>query len=240
MKYVAWSQQVSHYQPINPPENSLAIVPLAFALGFHAVEVDVQLSRDNQLVLMHDYTLDRATHGSGQVSDFTAAELASVALRGGDGRHFVSTFSDALMALVACSQRGEVMCDLRNSKRAAIQALRNAAEVSAFPMKRMMILAYDIDSAHRIKDACPESLVLLKLSERLESVPGEDALAWGDGLLLNAARSPAILMQIRQRYSGALGAYLHHRGLGRGSLDALRDVGCDLVTTQNHHFFCGS
>ena len=39
------------------------------------VELDVQLTRDHEVVVMHDWTLDRTTDGSGAVRDRTLAEI---------------------------------------------------------------------------------------------------------------------------------------------------------------------
>lgn len=50
-------------------------------LGLSAVELDVHLSRDDQLVVIHDGTVDRTTDGTGPVGDFTAAELAALDAR---------------------------------------------------------------------------------------------------------------------------------------------------------------
>ncbi|MBP0974704.1 MAG: glycerophosphodiester phosphodiesterase, partial [Oscillospiraceae bacterium] len=47
----------------------------AFAAGADGIELDVQLSRDGQLVIIHDETLDRTTTGKGYVKDYTLSEL---------------------------------------------------------------------------------------------------------------------------------------------------------------------
>lgn len=57
------------------PENTLTAFREAIRLGAHMIEFDVALSKDGQLVLMHDSTLDRTTNGKGPVSDFTLTEL---------------------------------------------------------------------------------------------------------------------------------------------------------------------
>lgn len=57
------------------PENTLRSIRRALELGVTAVEVDVHLSRDGRLVVIHDDTLDRTTNGRGRVRDFTFAEL---------------------------------------------------------------------------------------------------------------------------------------------------------------------
>ena len=57
------------------PENTLAAFRRAEALGAHMIELDVQLSRDGEVVVMHDWTLARTTSGRGRVGARTAAEL---------------------------------------------------------------------------------------------------------------------------------------------------------------------
>jgi glycerophosphoryl diester phosphodiesterase len=57
------------------PENTLAAFREAIRLGVHMIEFDVALSKDGQLVLMHDTTVDRTTDGDGPVSELTLAEL---------------------------------------------------------------------------------------------------------------------------------------------------------------------
>ena len=57
------------------PENTHAAFELAIEMGADKIETDIQLSRDSELVLFHDATVDRVTDGSGAVEDFTLAEL---------------------------------------------------------------------------------------------------------------------------------------------------------------------
>lgn len=66
-------------------ENSLAAIARCRALGIDMVELDVRRSRDGELVLMHDDTLDRMTDGKGRVGDYTLAELKRLRLRAGEG-----------------------------------------------------------------------------------------------------------------------------------------------------------
>ncbi len=57
------------------PENTLRALKRAVEMGADMVEVDVRLSRDGELVVMHDPTLDRTTDGRGRVEDMTLGEL---------------------------------------------------------------------------------------------------------------------------------------------------------------------
>ncbi len=57
------------------PENTLPAFRRSLANGFTEVELDVQLSLDEVLVLFHDHTLERKTGHEGSVGVYTAAEL---------------------------------------------------------------------------------------------------------------------------------------------------------------------
>jgi glycerophosphoryl diester phosphodiesterase len=57
------------------PENTLRSFKRALSMGVAAVELDVQLTKDGRLAVIHDETLDRTTNGRGPVKDFTLAEL---------------------------------------------------------------------------------------------------------------------------------------------------------------------
>lgn len=58
------------------PENTLAAFTRAAPLGAEAIELDVRLSRDGEVVVIHDPTVDRTTGSTGRVADRTAAELS--------------------------------------------------------------------------------------------------------------------------------------------------------------------
>ena len=57
------------------PENTLAAFQRAASLGVVYMELDVHLSRDGQVVVMHDDTLERTTNGRGLVKEHGLAEL---------------------------------------------------------------------------------------------------------------------------------------------------------------------
>jgi glycerophosphoryl diester phosphodiesterase len=57
------------------PENTLLAFDLAFDLGAEAIECDVQRSRDGELVIIHDGTINRTTNGVGAVAALDLADL---------------------------------------------------------------------------------------------------------------------------------------------------------------------
>jgi len=57
------------------PENTLEAFRLAMEMGADGIELDVHLTKDGELAVIHDEALDRTTNGTGQVKDFTMAQL---------------------------------------------------------------------------------------------------------------------------------------------------------------------
>lgn len=72
MQYIYAHRGASGYAP----ENTMRAFELACDMHAHGVELDVQLTRDRQLVVIHDETIDRVTDGTGFVADYTLAELS--------------------------------------------------------------------------------------------------------------------------------------------------------------------
>lgn len=65
------------------PENTLGAFAAAAEAGY-GIELDVHLSADGQVVVFHDYRLDRLTDSTGLISQRTAAELAALKIAGTD------------------------------------------------------------------------------------------------------------------------------------------------------------
>ncbi len=71
------------------PENTMAAFNLAVDVGAHAIELDAKLSRDGEVVIMHDSTLDRTTNGTGTIRSHTMMELRALDA----GAYFGDSFS---------------------------------------------------------------------------------------------------------------------------------------------------
>lgn len=67
------------------PENSIPALEYAIQFGADIMETDVRLTKDNQLIIMHDYTVDRTTNGTGKVSDLMLSEIKKLRLRNNYG-----------------------------------------------------------------------------------------------------------------------------------------------------------
>lgn len=67
------------------PENSPEAIDACWRLGVEVVENDVRSTRDGELVVMHDDTVDRTTDGWGYLDDLTLRDLQGLHLRDGEG-----------------------------------------------------------------------------------------------------------------------------------------------------------
>lgn len=63
------------------PENTLPGFQYALDMGIDSFEFDVHLTKDNELVVIHDASVDRTTNGSGLVSEMTLAEIQALDAR---------------------------------------------------------------------------------------------------------------------------------------------------------------
>jgi glycerophosphoryl diester phosphodiesterase len=91
--------------PTNCPEATLVGFRRAVDLGVEMVELDVHLTADNALVVMHDFAVDRTTDGSGAIAELTLAQIKSFSAGIKRGAEFaqerVPTFEEAVAVLPA-------------------------------------------------------------------------------------------------------------------------------------------
>lgn len=111
------------------PENTLESIRCAAAFGVAMVEIDVQLSKDEVPVIIHDDTLERTTTGRGPVIDFTWRELQALDAGTPFGRPFAGERIPDLPAVLALCR--ELKLGLN------VEIIRSGTVVqSAFRLKR--------------------------------------------------------------------------------------------------------
>lgn len=70
--------------PDQHPENTMESFRAAIEAGVDQIETDVRITKDGELVLIHDATVDRTTNGTGKVCEMTFAELQALDAGGGN------------------------------------------------------------------------------------------------------------------------------------------------------------
>ena len=100
-----------HSRDKTVPENSLEAFRLAAREGY-GIELDVQLSKDGQVVVFHDDTLDRVCGVHARVDEKTYEELKQLSLCGTE--HTIPLFSDVLAVIRG---RGPLIVELKTGRR---------------------------------------------------------------------------------------------------------------------------
>lgn len=158
------------------PENTLEAYRKAIELGAEMIECDVNITRDGQLVMIHDSTLDRTTTGSGRVSGVTWDEIQGLDA----GRKFNLEFAGARIpsteeTLLLYKEAGILSClevkgaNTDESERIALGIVDLLIKHSMLDMAFMSSFDHEVLRLARAK--CPE---LLLAPERLpESGPAD-------------------------------------------------------------------
>lgn len=146
------------------PENTLAAIAGALELGAVAVEMDVQLTRDGQVVVIHDPTLERTTSGHGDVRRMTLAEVRAVSAgypsRFGDAwaGERVPTLAEALGLL---RDRARALVEIKSESvtedaTGGLEAL-TAAEIRRAQMAdKVLLISFDQRAIVRLRQLAPE------------------------------------------------------------------------------------
>jgi glycerophosphoryl diester phosphodiesterase len=139
------------------PECTLASVERAIEAGATAVEVDVRLTRDGALVILHDATLDRTTNGSGKVGDRTLAEVKQLdAGSWFDPKYREQKVPTLREVLELCGNRVDILLDLKETGDEF--AKKVVAEVKAHGVARRIIVGVrSVEHARLFRKLLPEA-----------------------------------------------------------------------------------
>src|SRR5215471_19656445 len=131
------------------PENTLASFERGLELGADWIELDVHLSRDGELIVIHDETLERTTNGHGLVRERSLSELR--ALDAGDGQH-IPTLPEVLS--FARARATVVDIEIKNApiyyegiERAVARAVRDAQMLD-----NVIVISFDHAAVKRVKE----------------------------------------------------------------------------------------
>src|SRR5262245_39682064 len=144
------------------PENSLLAFQSAIAIGCDLLELDVHLTRDRNVAVIHDATLERTSNGSGPVASLTAAELGRLRLCG-PGKELTSEpvpMLDDVLALAAGAPTPVgLLVEVKESATGAsydgIEELIVTALTRARLQDRATIMAFDRGVITRVRALAP-------------------------------------------------------------------------------------
>jgi len=148
------------------PENSLRAFRGAVGLGADALEFDLHLTADGEVVVLHDPTLERTTTGRGAVRDTRRAALAAVRLRDREGRATdepVPMFDEvlALAAPASVEVLPEIKLGPGRQPYPGIEAKVLALVRARGMLARTTIQAFDAETIARLRALEPSARTML-------------------------------------------------------------------------------
>jgi glycerophosphoryl diester phosphodiesterase len=131
----------------NTPEQTMAAFTEAVRAGADAIEFDVQWTKDQQMVLMHDWTVDRTTSATGLVSELTFEEIRACDAGSWFSAEFAGAYVPTLeevLGLAAEHSRLLINAEVKNPALTSTQAcaLRDAI-ASAGVADRTIVSSFD-------------------------------------------------------------------------------------------------
>jgi|TARA_Y100000780_G_C13695685_1_gene421698 glycerophosphoryl diester phosphodiesterase len=131
------------------PENTMAGFQHIVDMGLTAVELDIHASKDGQIVVIHDETLERTTQGKGRVSDKTLQELKQ--LDAGEGEK-IPTLKEVLDFLKP--YQFEVQIEIKDPKVVA-PLIDLFKEWDEKERERLIIISFDHRTIYKVKNQIP-------------------------------------------------------------------------------------
>lgn len=193
------------------PENTLAAFKRAWALGVEAVELDVRLTKDGEVVVIHDPTTARTAGVDRAVADQTLAELQ--ALDAGGWKHLkyrgerIPTLAQALATIPPGRTMFVEIKTGRETARAIADVIRTALPTNA----TVALQGFDPDALGALAAALPDALAYWTVDPPLDEA--DQPLPYTRAVIDEATRR------------GLPALALDHRGVTDEFLAAARNAG---------------
>lgn len=193
------------------PENSLLAFRNALALGVDALEADIHLTADGEVVVIHDPTLDRTTTGRGAVAAAALANLRDLRLRDGAGRPTEEPVPalGALLDLLAPS-RADLLLEIKvgadGSRYPGIEEKVLALVRARGLAPRVVLMAFEQATVRRVRELDPDIRTAFLVGR-----------AW-----VGRAAAEAVALAVE---AGATAIGYHHRLVDAAAVAAARKAG---------------
>ncbi len=181
------------------PENTLEAFAAAASIGGIAgIELDVQLTKDGELVVIHDETVDRTTNGTGEVRSYTLKEIKALSIQGADDATAeIPTLEEVFQLLqFKCHDQGLLInIELKNS-RIRYEGMEEKVLALAEEYRLNSNIVYSSflpESMGLVKQLNPEASTgilgsdVLQCRKDMERMHADAVHPWNGGLFLNEA-----------------------------------------------------
>lgn len=141
------------------PENTLSAFRRAWQLGVECVEIDVHVSRDGEVVVMHDATTERIGGRDRRIDQQTLAELRELDVGGWKSPAFANERIPTLAEVLASVPRGRTLFVEIKSDLAAVGAVAKVIEASDLRARgaRVALQAFDAPTLAALAEAVTDA-----------------------------------------------------------------------------------
>jgi glycerophosphoryl diester phosphodiesterase len=216
------------------PENTLSAIRAAVEAGADMVEIDVQLTKDNAIVVMHDQSVYRTTNGAGLVKDLTLEQIRSLDAGSKFDPKFagelVPTLEEALDAV-----HGQAMLNIE-VKNVGSEGARTfmAQQIAALVSRKnysahVQVMAFDSDFMQEMRQTAPGmSMALLAINNSFGSKRRQAVNLKMDGL--NLLHNTVSADEVRDLHKAGIKTHVYTVNRQNSMLKALRKGVDGLIT----------
>lgn len=155
MREVPIAHRGLHNYKLGRVENSLSAVRAAIKNNY-SIEVDLQLTKDKKLVVFHDFILDRLTSESGNVRDYTLADLGKIKLE--NTQDHIPSFAEFLQLVDGKVGLVIELKGIENEDTGYVEAFINSIQKYEGPIAVMSFDHWLLKEARRLECPCPIGL----------------------------------------------------------------------------------
>ena len=159
--------------PDEPPENTLPSFEAAWIAGSDACEIDVHLTRDNQVVGIHDATTGRTSDVDLEVSRHTLAELQQIDVGHWKGERWGGSRIPLLSDVLSTVPEGHRLFVEIKTGPEIVSSLANAIRDSGRFFNEVVIISFNPESLKESKVVLPDLRHFLLVEFELDSLNGE-------------------------------------------------------------------
>lgn len=129
------------------PENTIQSIKHALLLKVDGIEIDVHLSADGELMVIHDDTIDRTTNGQGFVNQYSQSELQAFTI---DEIHKIPTLNEVLNVI-----KGKcfVNIELKGSNTATktVELIKTSIKKSEWNYNHFLVSSFELKTLHEVR-----------------------------------------------------------------------------------------
>ncbi len=148
-------------------ENAIATFENTRSGAWALLEVDVNVTRDGALVLMHDDDVERTTNGTGPVAEMTLTQFQALRLQDETGATLDQAPPTLRQALNWAEGRAILELDIKRNVRFE-DVVREVRDARARAMRRVVFITYSVNAAARLAELAPEAMIYTTISNARE------------------------------------------------------------------------